>query len=55
MPFTVLYTTSPVEYKVYAEITATFRYGRDDLDVLGINFKKDLYTVRFSCMFTWYA
>jgi len=32
------------EYKVYAEIIATFRYGRDDLDVLGITFKKDLYT-----------
>ena len=32
---------------MYAEIIATFRYGRDDLDVLGINFKKDLYTVRF--------
>ncbi|XP_063681975.1 beta-arrestin-1-like isoform X2 [Bolinopsis microptera] len=36
--------TENKEYKVYAEITATFRYGRDDLDVLGINFKKDLYT-----------
>lgn len=37
------FTENP-EYKVYAEIIATFRYGRDDLDVLGINFKKDLYT-----------
>ena len=37
---------------MYAEITATFRYGRDDLDVLGINFKKDLYTVGFYDKFT---
>ena len=35
---------------MYAEIIATFRYGRDDLDVLGITFKKDLYTVSTGTM-----
>lgn len=29
--------------KVYGHILAAFRYGREDLDVLGLNFRKDLY------------
>ncbi|KAL8574215.1 Beta-arrestin-1 [Nucella lapillus] len=29
--------------KVYAHILAAFRYGREDLDVLGLTFRKDLY------------
>lgn len=31
------------EQKVFAHVLATFRYGRDDLDVLGLNFRKELY------------
>nr|ADY16712.1 arrestin [Argopecten irradians] len=30
------------ERKVFAHILAAFRYGREDLDVLGLTFKKDL-------------
>ena len=29
--------------KVYGHILAAFRYGREDLDVLGLTFRKDLY------------
>nr|BAR90777.1 beta arrestin [Idiosepius paradoxus] len=29
--------------KVYAHILAAFRYGREDLDVLGLTFRKDLF------------
>lgn len=29
--------------KVYAHVLAAFRYGREDLDVLGLTFRKDLY------------
>lgn len=29
--------------KVFAHILAAFRYGREDLDVLGLTFRKDLY------------
>lgn len=29
--------------KVYAHVLAAFRYGRDDLDVLGLTFRKDLF------------
>ena len=29
--------------KVYANILAAFRYGREDLDVLGLTFRKDLF------------
>lgn len=28
--------------KVYVNILAAFRYGREDLDVLGLTFRKDL-------------
>jgi len=31
------------ERKVFAQVLAAFRYGREDLDVLGITFRKDLY------------
>lgn len=30
--------------KVYANLLAAFRYGREDLDVLGLQFRKDLFT-----------
>ena len=29
--------------KVFAHILAAFRYGREDLDVLGLTFRKDLF------------
>ena len=29
--------------KVYAHVLAAFRYGREDLDVLGLAFRKDLF------------
>lgn len=29
--------------KVFGHILAAFRYGREDLDVLGLTFRKDLY------------
>lgn len=31
------------EHKVYGHVLAAFRYGREDLDVLGLTFRKDLY------------
>lgn len=31
------------EEKVFVQVLAAFRYGREDLDVLGMTFKKDLY------------
>lgn len=31
------------ERKVYCHVLAAFRYGREDLDVLGLTFRKDLY------------
>lgn len=31
------------ERKVYAHVLAAFRYGREDLDVLGLAFRKDLF------------
>ncbi|XP_052782756.1 beta-arrestin-1-like isoform X1 [Mya arenaria] len=31
------------ERKVYAHVLAAFRYGREDLDVLGLTFRKDLF------------
>jgi len=31
------------ERKVYAQVLAAFRYGREDLDVLGLTFRKDLF------------
>jgi beta-arrestin len=33
------------ERKVYAHVLAAFRYGREDLDGLGLTFRKDLYLV----------
>ena len=32
---------------VFAQVLAGFRYGRDDLDVLGLNFRRDLIDVSF--------
>ena len=29
--------------KVFAQVFAAFRYGREDLDVLGLSFRKDLF------------
>jgi beta-arrestin len=31
------------ERKVYAQVLAAFRYGREDLDMLGLAFRKDLF------------
>ena len=31
---------------VFAQVVAGFRYGREDLDVLGLNFRRDLIDVR---------
>lgn len=31
------------ERKVFGHVLAAFRYGREDLDVLGLTFRKDLY------------
>ncbi|XP_043913378.1 arrestin-C isoform X2 [Protopterus annectens] len=33
------------ERKVYVTMTCAFRYGRDDLDVIGLSFRKDLYVL----------
>lgn len=33
--------------KVYATLVAVFRYGREDLDVLGLTFRKDLLVFNF--------
>ena len=30
---------------VFAQVVAGFRYGRDDLDVLGLSFRRDLIDV----------
>ncbi|KAI3379070.1 hypothetical protein SNEBB_000774 [Seison nebaliae] len=32
------------KYKVFVQIVCAFRYGRDDLDVLGLSFRKDLFS-----------
>ncbi|XP_039204265.1 arrestin-C [Crotalus tigris] len=32
--------------KVYVTLTCAFRYGRDDLDVIGLTFRKDLYLLK---------
>ncbi|RNA03506.1 beta-arrestin-1 isoform X2 [Brachionus plicatilis] len=34
------------ERKVFAHVLAAFRYGREDLDVLGLTFRKDLFLPR---------
>ncbi|NWW87190.1 ARRC protein, partial [Rhynochetos jubatus] len=31
--------------KVYVTLTCAFRYGRDDLDVIGLTFRKDIYVL----------
>lgn len=31
------------DHKVFGHVLAAFRYGREDLDVLGLTFRKDLY------------
>lgn len=33
--------------KVFAHVLAAFRYGREDLDVLGLTFRKDLYLANY--------
>ncbi|XP_028996455.1 arrestin, beta 2b [Betta splendens] len=33
--------------KVFVRLTCAFRYGREDLDVLGLSFRKDLYVSTF--------
>ncbi|XP_016334689.1 arrestin red cell-like, partial [Sinocyclocheilus anshuiensis] len=33
--------------KVFVTLTCAFRYGREDLDVLGLSFRKDLYIYTF--------
>ena len=38
---------------VFAQVLAGFRYGRDDLDVLGLNFRRDLIDVRIKCAHTY--
>ncbi|KAG1971211.1 beta-arrestin-2 [Pimephales promelas] len=35
------------ERKVFVTLTCAFRYGREDLDVLGLSFRKDLYIFTF--------
>lgn len=32
---------------VFVTLTCAFRYGREDLDVLGLSFRKDLYISTF--------
>ena len=32
---------------VFAQVLTGFRYGRDDLDVLGLNFRRDLVDVSY--------
>ncbi|XP_023599985.1 beta-arrestin-1 isoform X4 [Myotis lucifugus] len=36
-------STSRKERRVYVTLTCAFRYGREDLDVLGLTFRKDLF------------
>lgn len=36
--------------KVYAHVLAAFRYGREDLDVLGLTFRKDLFLASLQVM-----
>lgn len=40
-------------FLVFAQILVGFRYGRDDLDVLGLNFRRDLVDVSHThCLLT---
>lgn len=45
------------ERKVFGNVLAAFRYGREDLDVLGLTFRKDLYLaqeqVKYICQFVY--
>lgn len=46
------------ERKVFGHVLAAFRYGREDLDVLGLTFRKDLYLAaeqvnKLILLFTW--
>ena len=34
------------DQKVYTHVLAAFRYGREDLDVLGLSFRKDLFVAQ---------
>jgi len=36
---------------VFAQVVAGFRYGREDLDVLGLNFRRDLIDVSAQVQF----
>ena len=36
---------------MYATLVAAFRYGREDLDVLGLTFRKDLISQQFQVFF----
>lgn len=46
------------ERKVFGNVLAAFRYGREDLDVLGLTFRKDLYLaqeqVAFKLVSIWF-
>ena len=37
--------------KVTAHLLAAFRYGREDLDVLGLTFRKDLISMQYQVNF----
>lgn len=37
--------------KIIAHLLAAFRYGREDLDVLGLTFRKDLISQNFQVTF----
>lgn len=36
-------SSAPLLLTVYVTLTCAFRYGREDLDVLGLTFRKDLF------------
>lgn len=35
--------TSSVSLPVYVSLTCAFRYGQEDIDVIGLSFRRDLY------------
>jgi beta-arrestin len=44
----VLLTTPPCpSLPVFVTLTCAFRYGREDLDVLGLSFRKDLFIATY--------
>lgn len=53
IPYTVLIVFGLLEFGhicsvlVFVTLTCAFRYGREDLDVLGLSFRKDLYLSTF--------